>query len=46
VETMKHKVFFDAECPLCYNVKKIIKALDWTNRNPVDSSSIHWTNGV
>jgi len=29
---MKHKVFFDAECPLCYNVKKIIKALDWTNQ--------------
>ncbi|MBE2977102.1 thiol-disulfide oxidoreductase DCC family protein [Priestia megaterium] len=29
---MKHKVFFDAECPLCYNVKKIIKALDWTKQ--------------
>ncbi|HET7579987.1 MAG TPA: DUF393 domain-containing protein [Bacillales bacterium] len=29
---MKHTVFYDAECPLCSNAKKIIEKLDWFHR--------------
>ncbi|WP_433747497.1 DCC1-like thiol-disulfide oxidoreductase family protein [Falsibacillus pallidus] len=29
---MKHKVFFDAQCPLCSNAKKVIKTLDWCSK--------------
>ncbi|RLQ96759.1 thiol-disulfide oxidoreductase DCC family protein [Falsibacillus albus] len=28
----RHKVFFDAQCPLCSNAKKILMKLDWGNR--------------
>ncbi|WP_085505578.1 thiol-disulfide oxidoreductase DCC family protein [Thalassobacillus devorans] len=26
---MKHTVFYDAQCPLCYNVKRVLRKLDW-----------------
>ncbi|MCA0988711.1 thiol-disulfide oxidoreductase DCC family protein [Guptibacillus algicola] len=26
---MKHLVFYDAECPFCFNLKKILQKLDW-----------------
>ncbi|WP_270180697.1 thiol-disulfide oxidoreductase DCC family protein [Alkalihalobacillus sp. CinArs1] len=26
---MKHLVFYDAQCPLCFNVKKTLQKLDW-----------------
>ncbi|MED3726239.1 DUF393 domain-containing protein [Priestia filamentosa] len=29
---MKHLVFYDADCPLCSNVKKVVQALDWGKR--------------
>ncbi|WP_101842222.1 thiol-disulfide oxidoreductase DCC family protein [Halobacillus sp. Marseille-P3879] len=29
---MKHIVFYDAQCPFCYYVKKTLKRLDWNNR--------------
>ncbi|MTT31017.1 DUF393 domain-containing protein [Terrilactibacillus sp. BCM23-1] len=28
----QHVVFFDAQCPLCANTKKVVKWLDWRNR--------------
>ncbi|MCP3027389.1 thiol-disulfide oxidoreductase DCC family protein [Halobacillus sp. A5] len=29
---MKHIVFYDAQCPFCYHVKKSVKRFDWNNR--------------
>lgn len=29
---MKHLVFYDAECPLCSNVKAVLQKLDWFHR--------------
>ncbi|MBM7553816.1 thiol-disulfide oxidoreductase DCC family protein [Thalassobacillus pellis] len=29
---MPHTVFYDAQCPLCYHVKRILQKLDWFNR--------------
>ncbi|MCP3030977.1 DUF393 domain-containing protein [Halobacillus sp. A1] len=29
---MKNIVFYDATCPFCYRVKKLLKPMDWLNR--------------
>ncbi|ELK46369.1 DUF393 domain-containing protein [Halobacillus sp. ACCC02827] len=29
---MKHIVFYDAQCPFCFYVKKTFRAFDWQNR--------------
>ncbi|WP_221565022.1 thiol-disulfide oxidoreductase DCC family protein [Alkalihalobacillus sp. TS-13] len=29
---MKHVVFYDADCPLCSNARRIIERLDWFER--------------
>ncbi|MGE7215321.1 thiol-disulfide oxidoreductase DCC family protein [Priestia koreensis] len=29
---MKHIIFYDAQCPLCANVKKVLIKLDWFQR--------------
>ncbi|KZZ82612.1 MULTISPECIES: DUF393 domain-containing protein [Bacillaceae] len=26
---MKHVVFYDAQCPLCFHLKKFLSSLDW-----------------
>ncbi|WP_240339670.1 thiol-disulfide oxidoreductase DCC family protein [Halobacillus ihumii] len=29
---MKHIVFYDAACPFCFNVKRILRKFDWLNQ--------------
>ncbi|WP_028784979.1 thiol-disulfide oxidoreductase DCC family protein [Thalassobacillus devorans] len=29
---MKHIVFYDAQCPLCFNLKRVLRKLDWFNK--------------
>ncbi|UOQ45166.1 DUF393 domain-containing protein [Halobacillus salinarum] len=29
---MKHIVFYDAQCPFCFNVKRVLRKFDWLNK--------------
>ncbi|SEB16518.1 Predicted thiol-disulfide oxidoreductase YuxK, DCC family [Thalassobacillus cyri] len=29
---MKHTVFYDAQCPLCFSIKRVLRRLDWFNK--------------